>query len=105
MTDAAEPKLLHRRWTHSHEEDPAGGMVFRPAEFPFPPSRGRVSYEFVPGGELREGGIGPTDRPTEASGTWTLEDDGRSLVLRVPGKMERRLEIESLEEDRLVVRR
>jgi len=103
MTREPDAELLCRRWTHSHEEDPADATVFRPADYPFPPSRGRVSYELAPDGTLLEGGIGPTDRPTSEVGAWTLEDDGRTLVLSVAGQTPRRLEIQSLDEDRLVV--
>lgn len=104
MTREADPQLLLRHWTHSHEEDTADGIVFRPAEYPFPPSRGRVSYELGADGQLFHGGIGPTDAPTSEVGQWTLEDDDRTLVLRVPGQAPRRLEIKSLGDDRLVVR-
>lgn len=103
MTREPNAELLHRRWTHSHEEDPAGATVFRPAEYSFPPSRGRVSYELAPDGTLLEAGIGPTDRPTSDVGAWSLEDDGRTLVLRVSGHEPRKMEILSLDEDRLVV--
>jgi hypothetical protein len=104
MTREPDAQLLYRRWTHSHEEDPPDATVFRPADYPFPPSRGRVSYELAPDGTLHEAGIGPTDRPTSEAGAWTLEDDGRTLVLRVTGQTPRRLEIQSLDEDRLVVK-
>ena len=30
------------QWIHSHEEDAKGVMVYRPANYSFPPSRGRV---------------------------------------------------------------
>ena len=103
--EAGAPQLLLRRWTHSHEEDTPDTQVFRPADFTFPPARGRVSYEFAPDGDLVFGGIGPTDRPTSSSGSWVLEDDGRTLVVRVPEQVEQTFEIESLDEERLVVRR
>ena len=103
--DEAQLQPLFRRWTHSHEEDTAESQVFRPANYPFPPARGRVSYEFRPEGELRYGGIGPTDRQTSSSGTWNLEDDGRTLVLHVPDEVEQTLELEDLSDERLVVRR
>jgi hypothetical protein len=95
--------LLLRRWIHSHEEDEEGRMVFRPAGFAFPPSRGRSSFELRPGGVLIEGGPGPDDRPTETTGTWEVEGDDR-LILRPGGQGTRTLVIASLEPDRLVVR-
>jgi hypothetical protein len=95
-------QLLHRRWIHSHEEDTEGRMVFRPAGFDLPPSRGRTSFELRPDGVLVEGGPGPDDRPTESAGTWELGGDDR-LTLRSRGREPRTLAIESVEDDRLVV--
>jgi hypothetical protein len=75
--------LLPGRWVHAHEEDTDTEMVFRPAEFTLPPSRGRLSFEFRPDGRLVEWGIGPTDVPEEVEGTWELQGD--RLVLERPG--------------------
>ncbi len=36
---------LCQRWIHSHEEDTDTEMVYRPADFAFPPSRGRTGFE------------------------------------------------------------
>ncbi len=80
-------------------------MVFRPADYEFPPSRGRVTYDLSAHGELSGAAPGPTDRPTDTAGTWELQGDGRTLVLRIEGQAEQRLQIESLEDDRMVVRR
>ena len=38
-------KEILGRWLHSHEEDSAAEMVFRPSTFAFPPSRCRVGFE------------------------------------------------------------
>jgi hypothetical protein len=98
--------LLHRRWVHSHEEDSDTEMVFRPDTFDFPASRGRVSFELREDGTFLDRGIGPTDRSEEAAGTWQLEE-GERVVLRQSGTEEvrRRLEIASVEPDRLVLRK
>lgn len=45
MTDL--DACLQRRWLHSHEEDTADVRVYRPAEYPFPPARGRDGFEFA----------------------------------------------------------
>ena len=97
-------QLLHRRWVHSHEEDTDRGMVFRPAGFDFPPSRGRLSFELRPDGTLLERGIGPADAPDQFEGTWDLESGDR-LILHRPGQAEprRELTVESVDADRLVV--
>jgi hypothetical protein len=100
------PGLLHRRWVHSHEEDSDTEMVFRPDTFDFPASRGRVSFELREDGTFLDRGIGATDRSEEAAGTWQLED-GERVVLRESGtdQVRRRLDITSVEPDRLVLRK
>ena len=96
---------LFGRWTHSHEEDTSDSRVYRRPQYPFPPSRGRVSFELKPDGTMVEQGIGPTDRPVRREGTWELRPDG-GLVLRPgDGAAERVLEVVSVTADRLVVRR
>jgi hypothetical protein len=94
---------LRRRWVHSHEEDTDREMVFRPAAFEFPPSRGRRSFELRPDGSLVEGRIGPTDRPLETEGTWELEDDDRLVLRPDPSETPRRMRIASVDEDRLII--
>ena len=99
-------ELLYGRWLHAHEEDTETEMVFRPADYEFPPARWRTGFELEPDGTLAELAPGPTDRlEEESAGTWELAGD--DLVLRSgPGGGERRvLRIASLEGDRLVVRR
>jgi hypothetical protein len=95
---------LHRRWVHSHEEDTDTEMVFRPASYDFPRSRGRVSFELAADGALHESGIAPTDRPEPSGGTWELEETG-NLVLHRQGGGEgtQVLHIVSVEDDRLVL--
>jgi hypothetical protein len=72
MRERDTERILRRCWVHSHEEDSDEEMVFRPAAYELPPSRGRRSFELKPDGILAEGGIGPTDRPMETQGTWEL---------------------------------
>ena len=99
-----DPRLLQRRWVHAHEEDTDREMVFRPAEVELPPSRGRAAFELKRDGTFAESGIGPTDRPDAASGTWQLED-GEKIVLGegAPGGVPRVMRIAAVDEDRLVV--
>lgn len=59
-------------WIHSWEEDTDDVTVYRPADHPFPPSRGREGYEFLPGGALIYHGIGPADGPTNEPGRWEM---------------------------------
>lgn len=102
MRERDTERVLRRRWVHSHEEDTDKEMVFRPAAFEFPPSRGRRSFELRPDGALVEGGIGPTDRPVETQGIWELRDD-RLVLRRGPSETPRVMRIASVDDDRLVV--
>ena len=74
------------RWRHSHEEDSGDVRVYRPADWAFPPARGRRGLEFRPDGKMLVLGPGPDDRPETREGS---RDE---------------LEIVSLEPDRLTVR-
>ena len=103
MKEQDTQKILRRRWVHSHEEDTDKEMVFRPATFEFPLSRGRSPFELKPDGSLVEGGIGPTDRPVETQGTWELEDDDRLVLRPDPSETPRVMQIASVDEDRLVI--
>ena len=70
-------------WVHSHEEDTDDEMIFRPASYAFPPSRGRTSVELCPDGTYVESSPGPTDAPEASGGRWSLEND--RLVLTAEG--------------------
>ena len=96
-------ELLQRQWLHSHEEDSDTEMVFRPASFRFPPSRGRAGFDLRPNQSLVEIGIAPADGPRESSGSWTLQDD--RLKLSTPTSSTRTLEIVSASKDKLVVKK
>jgi len=90
------------RWLHSHEEDTADSLVYRSADFAFPPSRGRYGFELIAGGALYELGPGPADAPTAATGTWTMPSPGE-LHLHGP-QGHRCLFIVSATPDKLIVR-
>ena len=99
-----EQHLLQGRWVHSHEEDTDEEMVFRPADRPLPPARGRTSLEFRPDGTYVESAPGPVDVPESSTGSWSLEA-GR-LVLEAAGNQpSRELEITGAEDDRLTIRK
>jgi hypothetical protein len=100
-----EQALVQGRWVHSHEEDTDDEMVFRPADRPFPPSRGpRESFEFHPDGTYSETSPGPVDTPEGSTGSWSLEGD--ELVLEGEGDRPHRiLEITGAEADRLTIRK
>jgi hypothetical protein len=103
MAKKVDASLLQGRWLHAHEEDRPGAKVFRPDTHPLPASRGRTGFVFQPDGTLLKVGPGPVDRGASTPGTWTLDPDGR-LTIRVPGASEEVIEVESLEQDRLVAK-
>jgi hypothetical protein len=102
MTDI-RPEILQGRWIHSHEEDVNTQMVFRPASYAFPPSRGRRGFELKSDQSLIDIGIAASDGPQVTKGTWKL--DGSSLQFfksagRTPTQT---LQVVSADKDRLVV--
>jgi hypothetical protein len=92
------PPELFQHWMHSHEEDSGDVQVYRPADYAFPPARGRRGFDLRPDGELRLYGPSPSDRPEETTATWSPLDAGRVRL------GDRELEIVSVSPDRLVVR-
>jgi hypothetical protein len=97
----ASPDELTGRWVHSHEEDTADAMVYRPADYAFPPSRGREAIELRPDGSYAGTVPGPVDKPVAGdSGEWALSADGRRLRLG-----DRELEVEEAKPGMLRVRR
>ena len=94
-----ERERLEGRWVHSHEEDTPDEMVFRPASYDFPRSRGRQSFELRPDGSYAGSAPGPADKPETAEGSWSLEEGNR---LELPDRV---LEVTAAEGDVLKVRK
>jgi hypothetical protein len=92
------PPELFQHWVHAHEEDTGDMQVYRPADHPFPPARGRRGFELKPGGELILYGPGASDRPTATAGRWSSSGAGRVRL------GDRELEIVSVSGDRLTAR-
>ncbi len=68
------------------------------------PVPGRIGFELRHDGGYLETAIGPTDRPEEVTGTWTLAGDDTLVVTRASSsEPERVLRIVSAAPDRLVV--
>jgi hypothetical protein len=101
----AMPDLLRKRWLHSHEEDSDTEMVFRPASFKFPPSRGRAGFDMKANNTFVEIGIAPADGPQESPGTWKLVDNRLELYKPSSSAPARTLQIVSVDKNRLVVRK
>jgi hypothetical protein len=73
----AERDQLAGHWVHSHEEDSWDELVFRPADYAFPPSRGREAIDLHPDGSYTGSVPGPVDKPEATEGEWSLEEGGR----------------------------
>ncbi len=93
------------RWVHAHEEDTPDEMVFRPDGTDLPPSRGRMTFELRSDGTFAEAGLGATDVPEEATGSWALEGDTITLSEGVTQGVPRQMEVVTAEEARLVIRK
>ena len=104
MDGRIDTKALCQRWVHSHEEDTPAEMVYRPATFKFPRSRGRSSFELNPDGSLVESRIGESDAPLEVRGTWVMQK-GADLAFYDASQTQptRVLRISSVGKDRLVI--
>lgn len=100
------PQDIMGAWVHSHEEDPQDGSlreVYRPSEWNFPPSRGRRGFDLQEGNRGSVLGIAPGDGMVSSEVNWALEI-GNVLVIREKGGSVRRLHVEEVGPDRLVVR-
>lgn len=97
-----DANLFCQPWVHSHEEDSAAGRVFRPADFPFPPSRGRKAFHPRPDGTLAGATPGADDRPRRSAGSWHA--DGDQIRLEQDGQREV-WTLVALAADRLVITR
>ena len=96
-------ELLAKCWLHSHEEDTAIEMVFRPANYAFPPSRGRTGFDLHPDHCCMQIGIAPADGPEEQAATWEFKH--KTLTISHPSAPKRVLKVVSVTADRLVVKR
>jgi hypothetical protein len=105
VADGASPDLLQQRWLHSHEEDSDTEMVFRPASYRFPPSRGRAGFDLKPNRAFTEIGIAPADGPVETEGRWTLDDNRLQFYKPSASTPSRTLQILSADKNRLVVKK
>ena len=92
------------RWVHSHEEDAEGQKVFRPADFPFPPSRGRLSFELAADGSAHVRHPGASDRSVGSRGHWKLEGDVLELDTPRDATRRRVYAVVSSSPEKLVVR-
>lgn len=80
--------------------------MYRPGDYPFPPARGRVGFEFREGGEFVYYGIAPADGIARSEGRWRFEGAGRVRIELENRQVEPfTLEFLSCDGDTLKVRR
>jgi hypothetical protein len=101
-----EKKNLVGSWLHSHEEDTASTVVYRPMEYDFPPARGRRGYEFRADGSCNVIGISPRDGAARTSCTWKLHGGASSeILISFPDGRAESVPVVSVDSERLVVRK
>lgn len=98
------PTCLLGHWIHSHEEDTAEIQVYRPAGYPFPPSRGRTGFALGAEGDATMYGIAPADGPLVIPGRWLFLPPDTLQIAAMDGSGESHLfTIVSCDSNRLVV--
>ena len=80
-------------------------MVFRPASYAFPRSRGRASFELRANGSMIDHGIGPADVPDAKPGQWTVKNDELSFFHGQEKQPVRVLKIIQNDSEKLVVQK
>ena len=98
---------LHKRWTHSYEEDADGTEAYRPSGYDLPPSRGRRGMEFKADGTFIRYDIAPSDGSLPVPGTWEPIKGQKAVQIKLQGDRPEtyRLEIVSLGDSLLRVKR
>lgn len=105
MAQSIDVKLLHGRWVHAREEDTTTEQVYRPADYPLPPSRGRAGLQFNEDGTFKRIGIGATDISSVKEGAWQIDRANADRVsVEVDGQAQL-LEIRDIKPDRLTLKR
>ena len=97
------PSEMIRHWVHSFEEDASDMRVFRPSDFPFPPARGRESFELLPKGKCIHHPIGPADELVSLPGAWEMIAPDKCRM-SVKGTAPVDLKIIELSKEKLVVK-
>lgn len=101
------PDSFYRTWVHSHEEDFDGKMVYRRADYDFPPSRGRERFDVKRDGGLLYYGLAPNDGAAQPiEGKWYTVQE-RAIEISLPNNREKEFAAELVEisSERLVIRK
>lgn len=96
-----DEKLISREWIEIREDSKDDMLVFRPANFPIPPARGRRHLKLTTEGQAKWLDAGPTDKlETASEGNWKI--DKNKLFLNIPG-WEKEYEIVELNQNKMVL--
>jgi hypothetical protein len=95
------PHELFQHWIHSREEDRGDVRVYRPADYDFPPARGRDGFELKRDGTLIRYAIAAADGTTKRTERWE-EVDAKRFQLGESGEI---WEVESSTAEILTIRR
>ena len=95
---------LFGEWIHSHEEDTANEIVFRPSNYAFPLTRSaRNIYHFAPDGMLIKGEPTASDSINKIEDKWDLKSDEISMY--EDGKLINKKVIASIDKNKLVLKK
>ena len=97
--------MLQQHWVHSHEEDTEDELVYRLAQYNFPPARGRKGFELCKDGTLVEYAVGAADRPISNPGQWKLVGDQVLMYTKTAETPSRMMTIIALEPEKLILRK
>lgn len=67
-------------WLHSFEDDRPEYTAYRPANYDFPPSRGREGFKISSNGDFERYKIGATDQIRVIKGSWKRKNKMTILV-------------------------
>ena len=76
-------KVIGMEWVHYHEGDAPNRRAYKPADFDFPPSRGRDRFQIFPDGTAKITLIGPNDAPVERKGIWNKQRDKNKILIHL----------------------
>ncbi len=100
-----DTEALCKKWVHSAEEDTPTHKVYRPADHPFPPARGREALVFHDDGRCTVVGIGPTDVSALTPALWSDRGEEEAVRVRIENEEGGPIAEATLEGDHLLVRR
>ncbi|HEX8263836.1 MAG TPA: hypothetical protein VF596_00325 [Pyrinomonadaceae bacterium] len=105
MSTKFNKEALCGEWVHSSEEDTDDEIVFRPSSYDFPLRRQpRDVYELQPDGKFVKGTATAADSVKQAQGEWELAEENE-IAFRTESEPDRKLQIASVEDDKLVLKK